>query len=55
MKHPMPRNRRKLKLRAARWKASKEDTYEVAFYKRVYGYNLITGSGGPQPKGILST
>lgn len=49
-----PRNRRKLKARAAAWKAGKEDTYEVAMLKLHFGYNPIVGQGGLQPKGILS-
>lgn len=53
MKHPMPRNRRKLKKRAAQWKALKSDTYEVALSKRLYGYDIVQGTG-PQPKGILN-
>lgn len=57
MKHPMPRNRRKLKNRAARWKALKEQEYgssfEGAMDLRMFGHNIMRGEVGTEPKGIL--
>lgn len=58
----MPRNRRKLKVRAAAWKSKKQHQYdgtvEDAAARMLTGKGLnefIHGSGsGQQPKGILS-
>lgn len=49
-----PRNRRKLKARAAAWKARKEDAYFVAVSKRLYGVNILMGATREQPVGLLS-
>lgn len=54
MKHPMPRNRRKLRRRAAAWRAWKESTYEAAAIRMVMGISqseLLKGRGN-EPKGI---
>ena len=60
MKHPMPRNRRRLRNRALAWKLhwtqkreSYESSYEGAVAKRLGLGNLMYGADGPQPKGIL--
>lgn len=49
------RYRRRLKKRAARWKAHKESTYESALTRRLFGYDIIRGSHPGRPAvGILT-
>lgn len=50
------RNRRKLRLRAARWKAQKAGTYEDAILRRLtgQGYASFMGKGQAPVKGLLT-
>lgn len=56
MKHPTKRNRRRLKLRAARWKAAKADSVEDMALRVLTGrgYAAFMGKGqGASYPGIL--
>ncbi len=54
MNHPMKRNRRRLRLRAARWALHKRSTYEAALARRLWGYDPYVGADGAQPRGLLN-
>lgn len=56
VKHPTKRNRRRLKLRAARWKAAKADSVEDMAFRVLTGRGVAAflGKGrGPYKGGIL--